>query len=401
MKAEPVLGAEAAASENSRVAAREDTHLMRSLLIGIFIFMAIYALYFGRAFFLPVILAFLLALTLTPIVRVLRKRGVPDVVSATLLVLLSVAGIAVAGYLLSGPVIDLINNASSIGQQLTGRLAQLRRPFEKMMEISHQIEAMTETTQEPDVQKVVLAPSGVISQAAGNLLSAGTSITIVFVLSLFLLASGTMFYEKIIQSFATMSEKKRALRVVYDVEREISRYLLTVAIINAGLGAVISLGLWALGMPNPLVWGAAAALLNFLPYIGALITIVLVAVIALISFDTISYALLAPAFVLLCDIIEGQFVTPMTVGRRLEINAVAIFIAIAFWSWLWGVIGALIAVPLLVVVKVFCDHFDGLSHVGNFLAAQQTAVIDEEPAEEVAEAVDTPVRKTAGKKAAA
>ncbi|WP_315925831.1 AI-2E family transporter [Mesorhizobium sp. SP-1A] len=353
---------------------------MRWLLTGIFLIMAVYALYFGKDFFMPVILAFLLALTLTPIVRFLRKRGVPDALSATLLVLLSLSLVGSAGYFLSGPVIDLVNNAPSIGQQLTERLAPLRRPYERLMHISQQLGAMTEPTQEPGVQKVVVAQPGIVSQAAGNLLSAGTSITIVAVLSLFLLASGTLFYEKIIQSFGTMSEKKRALRVVYDVEREISRYLFTVAAINAGLGAVIALGLWVLGMPNPLVWGVLAALLNFLPYIGALTTIVLVAVIALISFDTISYALLAPAFVLLCDIAEGQFVTPMIVGRRLEINAVAIFIAIAFWSWLWGFVGALMAVPLLVVVKVFCDHFDGLAHVGNFLSAQQSA--DEENGEE-------------------
>jgi len=382
MKVEPVaLGA--AESPDPRVEARADTRLMRSLLIGIFILMAIYALYFARAFFMPVILAFLLTLTLTPIVRYLRKHGVPDVVSATLLVLLSVCLFASAGYLLSGPVIDLVNNSSSIGQQLTERLAQLRRPFEKIMQISHELEGLTNTGQEPGIQKVVVSQSGILSQAAGNILSAGTSLTIIFVLSLFLLASGTMFYEKIIQSFASLSEKKRALRVVYDVESEISHYLLTVALINAGLGTVIALGLWGLGVPNPLVWGAAAALLNFLPYVGAFMTILLVSVIALISFDSISYALLAPAFVLLCDIVEGQFVTPMVVGRRLEINAVAIFIAIAFWSWLWGFVGALMAVPLLVVIKVFCDHFDGLSHVGNFLAAQQTVVVEEEPVETV------------------
>ena len=202
---------------------------------------------------------------------------------------------------------------------------------------------------------------GILSQAAGNLLSAGTTAAITFVLSLFLLASGTMFYEKIIQSFARLSEKKRALRVVYDVEREISRYLLTVAVINAGLGAVIGLGLWALGMPNPPSGAWPRLLLNFLPYIGALTTIVLVACISLISFDTLSYAMLAPLFVILCNIVEGQLVTPLVVGRRLEINAVAIFIAVAFWSWLWGFIGALIAVPLLVIVKVFCDHFDSLA----------------------------------------
>jgi predicted PurR-regulated permease PerM len=379
MKADPAaLGAGAAESPDSRVVARADTHLMRSLLIGIFILMAIYALSFARAFFMPVILAFLLALTLTPIVRFLRKHGMPDVISATLLVVLSVSILAVTGYLLSGPVIDLINNTSVIGQQLTERLAQLRRPLERIVEISRQIEGLTQTSQQPGVQRVAMAQSGLLSQAASNLLSAGTSLIIVFVLSLFLLASGTMFYEKIVESFPSLSEKKRALRVVYDVEREISHYLLTVAVINTCLGVVIGLGLWALGVPNPQVWGAAAALLNFLPYIGALITITLVTIIALISFDSISYALLAPAFVLLCDTVEGQFVTPTVVGRRLEINAVAILIAIAFWSWLWGFVGALMAVPLLVVIKVFCDHFDGLGHVGNFLAAQQHAAVEDE-----------------------
>ncbi|RWK98047.1 MAG: AI-2E family transporter, partial [Mesorhizobium sp.] len=148
MKAEPAAsGAGDADSPDPRAEARADTRLMRSLLVGIFILMAIYALYFARAFFMPVILAFLLALTLTPIVRFLRKHGMPDPMSATLLVLLSFCVIAVAGYLLSGPVIDLINNTSSIGQQLAERLAQLRRPFERIVEILRQIEGLTQTSQ--------------------------------------------------------------------------------------------------------------------------------------------------------------------------------------------------------------------------------------------------------------
>ena len=355
---------------------------IRAMLSMMLLLMAVYALYFGREFFMPVILAFLLALTLTPIVRFLRKRGVPEAISATLLVLFSVGFVTTAGYLLSGPAIDLVNNAPSIGQQVSERLNHLRRPFEKFMQVSQQIGAMAEPAREPGVSRVVIAQSGIVSQAAGSVLSGATSITIVFVLSLFLLASGTMFYEKIVQSFTRMSEKKRALRVVYDVEREISRYLLTVSLINAGLGVAIALGLWALGMPNPMLWGAAAALLNFLPYIGALLNMVMVGVIALISFDSLAYAMLAPAFVLLCNIVEGQFVTPMVVGRRLEINSVAIFIAIAFWSWMWGFVGALMAVPLLVIIKVFCDHFDGLANIGNFLSAQQSMAEDEEESDD-------------------
>ncbi|WP_457941030.1 AI-2E family transporter [Mesorhizobium sp. 10J20-29] len=355
-----------------------DTRLMRSLLIGIFIFMVIYALYFARDFFMPVVLAFLLALTLTPIVRFLKWHGVPEPLSATLLVLLAVLSLTAVGYFLSGPIVDLVNRAPTIGRQVTERLAELRHPFKQVMEVSKQVEKVAETAQEPDVQKVVVAQPGILSQAAGNLLSAGTTAAITFVLSLFLLASGTMFYEKTIQSFARMSEKKRALRLVYDVEREISRYLLTVALINTGLGVAVALGLWGLGMPTPVVWGAAAAALNFLPYVGAVVTVVLVAAIALISFDTLSYALLAPAFVLACNLVEGQLVTPLIVGRRLEINAVAVFVAVAFWSWLWGFIGALIAVPLLVVIKVFCDHFESWRHIGIFLAAQEVPNANQE-----------------------
>ncbi|MCX7306167.1 MAG: AI-2E family transporter [Hyphomicrobiales bacterium] len=351
--------------------------MIRSLLGGIFMLTCVYALYFARDFVMPVILAFLLALMLTPIVRFLKKRGVPEAVSATLLVLLSVAAIGGAGYFLSGPIVQLASDAPEIGRRITERLSELRHPFEKFMAVSHEVEKVAETAQEPGVQRVVVAQPGVVSQAAGNLLSGLTTAAITFVLSLFLLASGTMFYEKIIQSFTRLSEKKRALRIVYDVEREISRYLLTVAVINTGLGIAIGVGLWALGMPNPAVWGVAAAALNFLPYVGALVTILLVAAISIITFDTLSYALLAPAFVVVCNIIEGQVVTPLVVGRRLEINAVAIFIAVAFWSWLWGFVGALIAVPLLVIIKVFCDHFDSWSNVGNFLAAHQV----QDPAE--------------------
>lgn len=365
-----------------------DIRLIRSLLIGIFMFAATYALSFGRDFFMPVVLAFLLALMLTPIVRFLRKHGIPEPVSATILVIVSVIVVGVAGYLLSGPVIKLIDDAPAIGKQLTERLDRLRQPFEKMMSISHQVEQVTETAQEPGVQRVVIAQPGIISQAASNILSVGTTPAITFVLSLFLLASGTLFYQKIVQSFTRLSEKKRALRIVYDIEREISHYLLTITLINIGLGTVIGLGLWAIGMPTPFVWGATAALLNFLPYIGAGLNILLVSVIAIVSFDSLSYAMLAPLLVICCNIVEGQVITPLIVGRRLEINAVSIFIAVAFWSWLWGLVGALIAVPLLVVVKVFCDHFDGLRHVGNFLAA--------EPAAETAdEEEDVPATKSA------
>jgi predicted PurR-regulated permease PerM len=367
MQSEPITRAEA----------RADTRLIRSLVIGLFILIGIYALYFARDFFMPVVLAFFLTMTLTPVVRMLKGYGIPEVVASPLLILTSGAFVIGAGYLLSTPVVDLIANAPKIGDQLDERFRHLRAPVERFLAVLRELQSLTDA-REPGVQRVALQQPGILSQAAGDLLSVGTTFAIVLVLSLLLLASGTMFYEKIIQSFASLSEKKRALRVVYDIEREVSRYLFTIAVINAGLGTAIGLGLWALGVPDPLVWGVAAALLNFLPYVGPILTIGLVAIISLVTFPSLSYAMLAPGYVLICAIMEGQFVTPAVIGRRLEINYVAVFIAIAFWSWLWGFAGALMAVPLLVVAKVFCDNFESLRHVGNFLGAQHSPVTEED-----------------------
>lgn len=372
MKAKPSSAEDKAPSSEAR--------LTRYLLVGIFLLMFIYGLYFGKDFFMPIAIAFLMAMTLTPVVRFLRKRGVPAALSALILTLTSWGAIGIVGYTMSGPVIDLVDDAPRIGFELRQRVAELRRPLDEIIKASKQIQDATGNVDEPGVNKVVVAQPGIISQAAGNVLSASTTIGITLVLSLFLLTSGTMFYQKIVQSFGTLSDKKRALRIVFDVEREISRYLFTVALINGGLGVAVGCGLWALGVPEPLVWGVAAGLLNFLPYVGALITFSLVAVISLVTFDNLSFAIIPPLYVAFCNTMEGQFVTPLILGRRLELNAVAIFIAVAFWSWLWGFVGALIAVPMLVVIKVFCDHFEGLRHVGNFLGAQHYEEPDEEEA---------------------
>lgn len=343
-------------------------------LAGIFFMLVIYGLYLGRDFVTPVLLAFMLAATLSPVVRYLARWSVPPALSATLLIVLSALVFGIIGYGTSGPVSQLINDAPEIGAKLQERVASLRQTIDKAVEATAQIDNVAENISDGRTQKVVIAQPGILSRAAGNLLSVGTTMAITFVLSLFLLASGTMFYQKIIQSFPRLSDKKRALRVVYNVEQEISRYLLTITAINIIVGLVVGGGLWVIGIPNALVWGVAAAVLNFLPYVGALISIVLVGAISLVSFDNLIYSMLAPAFILVVHIIEGQLLTPLLLGRRLELNAVAVFISISFWSWLWGFVGALMAVPLLVVIKVICDNFDHLKPFGNFLSADQPSI---------------------------
>ncbi|GHC67298.1 AI-2E family transporter [Limoniibacter endophyticus] len=341
------------------------------MILGLFMIALCAALYFARDFFMPVTLAFLLALTLTPIVRFLGRHGIPAAVSALVIVLFSLVLVSMAAWALSGPIISLIQDGPEMGRKLAVRLEEMRTPFTPLLRIAEELERISAAGSPDDTAPTVqVRQPGFMTRAAGDLFSMVALIAITFVLSIFLLSSGTLFYEKLVKSFAHMSAKKRALRIVYDVEREISLYLLTITVINVGLGFVIALGLWVIGIPNALLWGAIAALMNFLPYIGATLTTIVVTGVALVTFDTTSQALLVPAFMICCNMLEGQFITPLLAGRRLELNAVAIFIALAFWSWLWGIVGALIAVPLLVITKVMCDHFEALQPFGHFLSAQ-------------------------------
>jgi predicted PurR-regulated permease PerM len=158
------------------------------------------------------------------------------------------------------------------------------------------------------------------------------------------------------------------------VEREVSRYLFTVTFINIGLGVATGMIFWLLGMPSPVLWAIFAALANFLPYVGAAIVAMVSFGIAVVAFDTLGQSMLPPLAFLALTALEGQIVTPMIVGQRHALNAVVILLSIAFWGWIWGVLGALIAVPMLVTIKVFADHIEPVRPFGEFLSAREGAI---------------------------
>lgn len=343
---------------------------VRVAILGIFLILSVGALFMGKSLLLPVTLAFLFALVLSPVVRTLRRRGIPEVVTAFLLVVVLGIVLAVGFRTLSGPVSYWIDNAPRIGWELRYKLADLRQSIEEFRKVQEQIREATEQDAEPGTEQVVVREPGLFDEAASSATQFVAGTGLMFVLLLFLLASGDLFHEKLVRSLPTLRDKKQGLRIAYDVERAVSRYLFTITMINIGLGVAVGAGMFALGMPNPLLWGVAAALLNFVPFLGAIAGIVLVAVVALVSFPTPEQAALAPLLYLACNIVESQFVTPTVLGRRLQINAVAVFLAIAFWGWLWGVVGVFIAVPLLIVVKVFAARVEGLGPLNEFLSAR-------------------------------
>jgi len=244
-----------------------------------------------------------------------------------------------------------------------------------MRAVTEEVENLGQQKQQ-NAQSVVVDQPGLLASAFDTLTRIGATFAVTLILALFLLSSGALFYRKLLQAFPTMTGKKRALGTVYDIERRVSRYLLTITMINAGLGLCIGVFLTALGLPNGYVWGVVAFLLNFLPYLGGLIGTVLVAGFAIVTFDSLPYALLAPVGYQLIAGIEGQFITPWLVGRRLAMNTVAVFLTVVLWGWLWGIPGALVAVPVLVVFKVICENVEPLKTIGIFLSGEEDNVPD-------------------------
>ncbi|RVV98217.1 AI-2E family transporter [Mesobaculum littorinae] len=363
---------------------------MELLLWGIFLLAAFAAFYFAQVVLMPIVLALLITLTLTPVVRWLRRRGVPQVVSAIGIVVLISVVFGYGLYIMSGPVSNLMDEVPELGTRLQDKLSTLTSSFEQMQRATEQVEKLADGT-DPDmgqqeVRAVVDSQRGLLSRALTSLVGAGTALFIALILTMFLLSNWDMFQLKIVTAMPTLTDKKRALGIVRSIEKQVSRYLAAITVINAGLGVAIGVALWLIGMDYPYLWGLAAFLLNYLPFMGAMAGTVAAGVISLLTFDSVSYALLAPLTYFALTSIEGQIITPTLVGRQLEMNVVAVFVTVIFWTWFWGIPGALMAVPFLLLLKVICDNVAGLKVLGTFLSGAPP-VIDKDENEDSSAAV--------------
>ncbi len=369
-------------SETPTPPARIPTSL-RIGAVGSFLILAVGALYYARSFFLPVVLAILITLVLAPTVRRLARIGVPPFVSAALFIVVLAAGLALLSISLSGTVSSIIGNAPETITQIHNRFAFLQEPFTALNDIGRQIGTLgsdIKAAPQEAPQSVVLVQPGILGWLAGTAADVGTTIGATLILSLFLLAQRDTLRLKLIRVTRELSDKKRSLRVLRDIENEVSHYLLTITAINLGVGVCVGIAMALLGMSSPLLWGVGAALLNYIPFIGPLAGECLALMIAAVTFPTPLHIVAPPLAYLAIQMVEANFVTPTVLGRRLELNPVAILIALALATWMWGIIGTVLAVPMLVVVKVFSSNFEGLFALGEFLSAE-TASVEEEEAE--------------------
>lgn len=331
-----------------RAVAQLATVLMAALMLGAFF-------YFARAFLMPVLCALVVSLTLGPLMGIVARRGVPDWLSATVTVLLLIGVVNVAVIALAKPVAELMARAPEIGAAIKEKLTILDRPMAAFHELQTALGfAQNATGVDANASRVIEGVVTVVTPAAFGFLAEA----VIFIGTLFFLLVGrTSLRRAFVSWFGSRDARLRALKIFNDMEENLSGYLVVVTCINLGLGVVTTLLAFMLGLPVPIMWGVLAWALNYLPYVGPAIMTVLLFLIGLLTYPTLTGALLPPALFVAVTLVEGQILTPMIVGRSvIEVHPIAIFLGIAFWAWLWGPVGAFLAVPILVIAYVVLEH---------------------------------------------
>jgi len=337
-------------------------------LVGLFVLAVFYTLHLAQAFILPIVLAVLLDFMLSPIVRALRKRRVPEPLGAGMVMLGLVGALGAGGWYLAGPAADWIARAPESAAAVQRKLQTMRGSVQQVTQAAEQVEKATEVTGGNDgVRQVEIKGPSLSKQLFGGTASFLSSAIVVLFLTYFLLAVGDLFLQKLVAVLPQFKDKKTAVTIARETEAQISVYLFTSTLINIGVGVVTGVAMWLVGMPNAALWGVVAAVLNFVPYVGALVNMVVLALAALVTFDSVSRALVVPAVFFGINLLEGNLVTPMILGRRMRLNTVALFIGFVFWWYIWGVAGAILAVPMMAALKIVCDHIESLTPIGEFL----------------------------------
>lgn len=339
-------------------------------LVGILVLSACVAIYFAQSLLFPIVGAVLLNLVLSPLVRVMHRRGVPRAAGAGLVLLGLIAVIGAGGYALSGPVRSWVGRAPEMAQAAEKQVRGLRGPMQRVAAAlervgdlgSDEADDRLEVTVDPGMGGLLQRLIGVISPVLIGFASA-------LILAFFLLAAGDSFLRTLVGVMPRERDKRRARTIVSEIQHEISRYLVTITLINSGLGLAVGTALHVVGLPDAVLWGALAGVLNFIPYVGALIGISIVAGVSLLTFEDGGQVLMAPLAYFTLTSIEAWLVTPALVGRRLQLNSVAVFLSLMFWGFMWGAGGLFVAVPLLTATKIALDRIDSMAPYASFLGA--------------------------------
>ena len=335
-------------------------------LAGLFILAVFYTIYFMRSILLPLVLALLLSYLLRPIVRGLARLKIPLPVSSALLLIGFFGLIGYGISTLATPTAGWLAKAPAGFTELQQKLLPVKKSVAQVTQATGEIEKLTSTNSETRAIEVKRHPitEMLFVRTPEFVASAVLSLILLY----FLLVYDQTFIAKLVKLLPTLSDKKTAVGIAHDIESQISRYLFTITAINVCLGLAVGSAVGLLGLPNPVMWGVMVALLNFVPYLGALTGIICMTIGATLSFDSLGYAFVFPAVYLTLGVIEGSFITPWVMGRSLTLNPVIILLSLTFWGWMWGIVGIILAVPILAAFKILCAHIKPMEPLAEFLS---------------------------------
>jgi predicted PurR-regulated permease PerM len=336
-------------------------------LTGLFILAVFYTTYFLRSVLLPIVLAWLLSYLLRPIVRTLARIKIPTLLGAALILITLLSAITLGVSALAAPAAGWLAKAPAGLQELQYKLMPMKRSMAEVAKASGEIEKLA-TPDSSSKLAVEVKRRPITDTLYMRTPEFITSMVLLLILLYFLLAYDGVFIGKLIKLLPALSDKKRAVSIAHEIESQVSRYLFTVTIINCCLGLAVGTTVGLLGLRNPVMWGAMVAILNFVPYLGALTGIICMTIGAILSFDSLGYALIFPAVYLGFGILEGNFITPWVMGRSLTLNPVIILLSLVFWGWMWGIAGVILAVPILAAFKIFCAHIKPMEPLAEFLS---------------------------------
>jgi len=321
-------------------------------LVALLIICVVAVLYAAKAFFLPVVTAFVVGTMLSPAAGLLERRRIPRSVSAVLIVAAVAAGAAFIVGLIASPLMEWSTRLPELGSQLKDKLHVFDRPLALWQELQGMLGGSDVFTTAP----FQMPKFDWVQPAVEFLSPTFTEFLLFFATLVLFIASWKDLRRALIMTFADHASRLRTLRILNEIEEHLGGYLLTVTMINLGVGAATGIICALTGMPNAAGLGALAATLNFFPIIGPIAMFVILTLVGMIAFSTLSAGLMAPLAFAGLTFLEGHFVTPTIIGRRLELNALAVFIALAFWTWLWGPMGGFLSSPLLIVALILKDH---------------------------------------------
>jgi predicted PurR-regulated permease PerM len=331
--------------------------------------LTVYVLKVASAVFVPLTLALLLKVVFASVVRQLSRLRVPAPLSAAVILAFLLGGVVFSLYQLAAPARDWMAKFPEVGRQVESKLAGLKRSVQEVNKAAQEVERLA-TGGEKDVTKTAAVRESTWGKTLlGSTQEVAVGAGLTFFLLFFFLASGDLFLRKLVSVLPSLQDRKLTVEISRQIEHDVSAYLLTITVVNVCFGAAVGSGLYALGLPNAFLWGVMAGFLHFIPFLGAAVGISVVTMVALVSFEDLTLIALAPAIYLTLNLLQEYLVFPLIMGHRFTLNPVVILLWLIIMGWLWGVAGALMAVPLLAILKIVCDRLPRFAAVGEFLGS--------------------------------